>query len=166
MTYGKDHADCKGLYDLGIPELYRTTPQEYDLYSVSVKLDGEQIAPERTFDFASYMQETSPEWSEGRLSAILKRVRNSSINRRLRDSVSPRPPLNITKLFALFLTSEMCAAVVGDLQERYAKVFRQRGHTHATLWFLKQTAISLMPFVWAALKRVSGVEAIYRRIGR
>jgi hypothetical protein len=182
MTNGKDHEDRQGLYDLGIPELYKTA-QEYDLYPAPEKQDEDQIASRLIFSFGVTMQKTSaptcvvvhrqepsPEWDEGRMRrwvAILKQLRNGSTDFRLtRDSVSSRPPLNITPLFALFLSSEICDAVVGDLQERYTQAFTQRGRTHATLWFLKQAATSLMPFAWAALKRVSGVEAIYRRIGR
>jgi hypothetical protein len=78
----------------------------------------------------------------------------------------PHPRPNVTVLFALFLSSLNCDAVVGDLQERYATAIARRGRYRAILWFWRQVITSLAPLAWASLKRVSGLEAIQRRIGR
>jgi hypothetical protein len=72
----------------------------------------------------------------------------------------------VERLVAMFLSPELREAVIGDLQERYGELIEESGYTRATLWFWRQIVTSLAPFAWVTLKRISGLEAIYRRMGR
>jgi hypothetical protein len=83
-----------------------------------------------------------------------------------KPSVVVKRPPNVTPLFSLFLSLEACEAVIGDIQERYTSIFSRLGKHHASVWFWKQVIASLATFAWASLKRASGIEKIYRMIGR
>jgi hypothetical protein len=75
-------------------------------------------------------------------------------------------PTGVAPLFTLFVPQKDCNVVIGDLQERYSISFIALGQRRATVWLWRQVITSLWPFAWAWLKRISGLEAIYRRIGR
>jgi len=56
-------------------------------------------------------------------------------------------------------------AILGDLQERHALLVKQEGRRVANRWFYSEVFSSLISLSWVALKRISGLEKLYRRIG-
>jgi hypothetical protein len=81
------------------------------------------------------------------------------------------PPLNAEFLFHLVLDARNCAALLGDLEERYKLIHKKFDARKANFWYWTQTITSLAPIVWAATKRVTkaltGVAALvelYRKI--
>src|SRR5262249_42792715 len=68
------------------------------------------------------------------------------------------PPFDATRLLSWFVSSLNCESIVGDLEERYPIVFKQKGHRSAQLWFWRQVVQSLFPLVIAAIRRASGYE--------
>jgi hypothetical protein len=81
------------------------------------------------------------------------------------------PPLNAEFLFYLFMTSQNCDALVGDLEERYKLIRKKFGKRRADFWYWTMAVRSLGPIVWAAakgtVKRLSGLTTLvelYRRI--
>jgi len=81
-------------------------------------------------------------------------------------STTIRMPLDVSVFFRTLSSKEVSEALIGDLLEGYERVVIRRGRSGAILWFWRQVLTSLPPFAWASLKRISGLEAIYRRIGR
>ena len=55
---------------------------------------------------------------------------------------------------------------IGDLREWYVLIRRRSGAIPACRWYLVELLRSIPWILWATLKRVSGLEAIWRRIGR
>ena len=72
----------------------------------------------------------------------------------------------VASILGLLVSSENCDAVAGDIEQRCARIAKSEGRLRAISWFWKQVITSIAPLAWAALKRISGLEAIYRRIGR
>jgi len=77
-----------------------------------------------------------------------------------------RMPLAVLVFFRTLSSKEDSESLMGDLLEGYERVVIRRCRSGAILWFWRQVLTSLPPFAWASLKRISGLEAIYRRIGR
>jgi hypothetical protein len=71
-----------------------------------------------------------------------------------------------TRLFGLLVADQELQSILGDLGEGYHSKNRKEGHDEARIWLWKQIFKSLPPLAWACLKRVSGLEALYRGIGR
>ena len=74
------------------------------------------------------------------------------------------PPSNAAFLFYLFLDTQNCDAIVGDLEERYKLICKEFGARKANFWYWTQAIRSVGPIVWAwgkraALKPVIGVIA-------
>jgi len=65
-----------------------------------------------------------------------------------------------------FMRRQRWSALLGDLQERRHLVRQRSGAKEANRWYRSQILRALPPFLWAGLKRVSGIDAICRRIGR
>jgi hypothetical protein len=78
------------------------------------------------------------------------------------DSI-PAPP-DVTLLF-LFLSKEKRDSFFGDLQERYEIILKVNGSRSAALWFWRQVIHSFFSLAFDTLKRISGLEKLYRRIG-
>ena len=62
-------------------------------------------------------------------------------------------PVNAEFLFYLFITSENCDALVGDLEERYRLIRRKFGQRRADFWYWTQALRSVGPIVWAWMKK-------------
>ena len=73
--------------------------------------------------------------------------------------------MTLESILRLLLPKGDAEAVVGDLEERRLKIERLRGTTSAAFWFYSQVFRAIAPFVWAAFKRVSGIDAALRRFG-
>jgi len=71
----------------------------------------------------------------------------------------------LTVLFTLFLDQRTAQAVLGDLNERRTAAATKVGSASATRWFWREVVHSFLSLAFAALKRISGVEKLYRRIG-
>ena len=69
-------------------------------------------------------------------------------------------------VFQLLVPSETCDALFADLRERCSLIERRSGSKEASRWYLSELRRSVAPVLWAAVKRVSGLEAVLRRIGR
>jgi hypothetical protein len=81
------------------------------------------------------------------------------------------PPLNAEYLFHLFMEAKNCDALVGDLEERYKLIHKKFGMRRANFWYWSQALSSVLPIVWAAMKRATraamGITALvefYRKI--
>jgi hypothetical protein len=60
----------------------------------------------------------------------------------------------------------MLEPLLGDLLEGHQRRQERSGSRPAACWYLSQLLRSLPTLLWAALKRISGLEAVFRRIGR
>lgn len=69
-------------------------------------------------------------------------------------------------VFRLLLPTGMCDALFADLRERCSLIERRSGSKEARHWYWSELRRSVARVLWALLKRVSGLEAIRRRIGR
>jgi hypothetical protein len=56
-------------------------------------------------------------------------------------------------------------ALICDLDERYAALEQSAGRRAATRWFWREVAHSFLSLLFDALKRISGLDKLYRRIG-
>jgi hypothetical protein len=82
-----------------------------------------------------------------------------------------KPPINAEFLFYLFLPSQKCDALVGDLEERYKLIHKKFGARHANFWYWSMAIRSVWPIFWAwtkkAMKAATGLTALvelYKRI--
>jgi hypothetical protein len=64
-----------------------------------------------------------------------------------------------------YLRRQARAALLGDLQEGYHRERQKLGTKQANRWFCFQILHSVFPLLWAELKRLSGLQAILKRIG-
>jgi len=65
----------------------------------------------------------------------------------------PRPPMNAELFLHLLLPDDRVEDAVGDLDERFGKKVVRLGLSRAKVWYCKQVACSLAPYVKAALGR-------------
>lgn len=86
----------------------------------------------------------------GKYRVVVGSAREARLFLRRENNVAPR-------LFDPFL---------GDLREGYEFRRQTFGIPIAVGWYVRQAASSLPGFLWAWLKRISGLEAVYRRTGR
>jgi hypothetical protein len=71
------------------------------------------------------------------------------------SSIKGRPPLNAEFLFYIFLETQNCDALVGDLEERYRLIFKKFGARKANFWYWTQAIRSVGPIVWAWAKKAA-----------
>ena len=76
-----------------------------------------------------------------------------------------RPPLDTSRIFDLFMSPAHCGTFIGDLEERYGAIVQHEGSRAATIWFWLEVLHSFFSLAFDALKRISGIEKLYRRIG-
>jgi hypothetical protein len=77
----------------------------------------------------------------------------------------PSPPMALFVLFLIVLGRRECDVFIGDLEERHGILFEKQGREAATRWFWRQVALSFFSLALEALKRISGLEKLLRRIG-
>jgi hypothetical protein len=85
------------------------------------------------------------------------------------DLAHPLPsPVSVGRIFSMFVFGQNRESFVGDLEERYARIFQTEGRRSAVLWLWREIGHSLLSLGLASLKRLSGVAELiarYRRIG-
>jgi hypothetical protein len=98
----------------------------------------------------------------------LPRVLSACLAKRA-DGLETRPaniPLcRNTRLFMLFMDQDSAEVLVGDLEERYALMRNDYGYETATFWFYREVLDSFLSLAFTALKRISRLEDLLRRIG-
>lgn len=95
-------------------------------------------------------------------------VAGHNLNRRLAKFVAPNnlPGLRVTLNLAILLSpNENRSSIVGDLEERYRKIAAAEGRRAANRWFWREVIHSFLSLAFNALKRISGLEKLCRRIG-
>jgi hypothetical protein len=85
----------------------------------------------------------------------LIRCRNNS------QSLNAAIPLMLEFFLSIILDRRYTEAI-GDLEERHDREYDKSGYWHARFWLWKQVIVSLTPFILAALKRVSGYDALVK----
>jgi hypothetical protein len=82
---------------------------------------------------------------------------------------APRAPIALRSsaahLLGLLMSHGQRDAFIGDLEERYGVIARAKNRRAATAWFWREVAHSLFSLAIVALKKVSGLENLLRRIG-
>jgi hypothetical protein len=78
-----------------------------------------------------------------------------TISRHHPKSRKNTPPSNAEFLFCLFLESQNCDALVGDLEERFRLIHAKFGIRRASLWYWTQAVRSAGPIVWASVKKLA-----------
>jgi hypothetical protein len=68
-----------------------------------------------------------------------------------------RPPFHSEYLLHLLLTKTEREALIGDLVEEYGEIVHRFGKRYANLWFYKQVAFSIWPFVRRAVTRAAAL---------
>src|ERR1051326_2506643 len=95
--------------------------------------------------------------------AAVNRLSNCS------DTVGPSGPPSLPTCMAGVLAIFMCGqkreSFLGDLEERYSLLCNKKDRGSANLWLWKQVVFSFFSLALDALKRISGFEKLYRRIG-
>lgn len=77
-----------------------------------------------------------------------------------------RPP-RVAQFTLLMIPRKNREHLIGDLEEEYRTVVLiQYGRFWAGLWYWEQTALALGFYVWPFLRRVLGLAAIWKMIGR
>jgi hypothetical protein len=71
----------------------------------------------------------------------------------------------ITRLFMLFMDQGSAEGLSGDLEQRYVAISKEQGHQSASRWFYRELIHSFLSLAFTALKRLSGLEKLIRRIG-
>jgi len=76
-----------------------------------------------------------------------------------------RPPANFARFAFLFVSTQNRESFIGDLKERYAAILQQKGRRSATRWFWREVFFSFLSLALDAVKKISGLERLFRRIG-
>ena len=83
----------------------------------------------------------------------------------------PKPPVfpealsRLSTCLSMLMSVQVRDAFIGDLEERYGVILKAKGRQAATIWFWRQVIHSFLSLVFDTLKRMSGLEKLYRRIG-
>ena len=84
------------------------------------------------------------------------------------EQKQPSPRKWLSSPLHLFVDPNECAAIVGDLEEKWRITRQEEGRLPAAHWYVKQVILSLGPLAWAWLKRTAGLDALvelFRKIG-
>jgi len=81
------------------------------------------------------------------------------------DQGNRLPSITFVGLAAQLLSRQNRDSFLGDLEERYGLLLKDRGRRAANHWFYRGVFHSFLSLEFDALKRVSGLEKWYRRIG-
>lgn len=76
----------------------------------------------------------------------------------------PCPPKAAEALISLFCNRDMCEAVLGDLDEKFAELAERRGPRIAKAWYWGQAGRSALFFAVRWGRRLLELEAILKRI--
>jgi len=68
-------------------------------------------------------------------------------------------------LLMRFLSPKSSTAIMGDLQEGFGALRIRKGHKTASKWFWREATKTVLSLSFDALKRFSGLERLFRRIG-
>ena len=71
----------------------------------------------------------------------------------------------VAGFLSLCTSAGTAQSIAGDLQERYVARFKNKGSNASGLWFWREVIHSFFSLAFDALKRVSGLERLFRRIG-
>jgi hypothetical protein len=74
-------------------------------------------------------------------------------------------PLQAVSVLGIFMSSQNRESIVGDIEERFGQLVEKEGRPAATRWIWREVVHSFFFLAFDALKRVSGIEKLYRRIG-
>jgi lipopolysaccharide biosynthesis protein len=69
------------------------------------------------------------------------------------------------RLFGFFMSPASCNSIIGDLEERQGEILRKKGRRAATIWFWREVALSFISLALDAVRKISGLEKLMRRIG-
>jgi len=69
------------------------------------------------------------------------------------------------RLISVIASPQLAATILGDLEERFSVMARESSSRNATRWYCREVFHSLVSLAFDALKRVSGIERLFRRIG-
>jgi len=69
------------------------------------------------------------------------------------------------RLFCVFMSIESYESFVGDLKERHQSLLTNGDQRAADRWYRRQLIHSIVSLAFHALKRISGLEKLFRRIG-
>jgi hypothetical protein len=81
------------------------------------------------------------------------------------EPIVSRLPLDTSLLFAILMSQRMRASFIGDLEERYGLILKANSRRSATIWFWQQVILSFFSLALDAVKNLSGLEKLMRRIG-
>lgn len=74
-------------------------------------------------------------------------------------------PTKIDWLLRILMSQNERESFIGDLEERKRAILQHEGRRAATRWFWQEVIHSFFSLAFDALKRVSGFERLFRRIG-
>lgn len=77
----------------------------------------------------------------------------------------PTLPMDAIRLLSMLLSPNSRQSFIGDLEERYGLIVQKKGRHAANVWFWRELIQSLFSLALDAIKRLSGLEWLYRRIG-
>jgi hypothetical protein len=66
--------------------------------------------------------------------------------------------------FWFLLPRSQRESFVGDMEERFVLIAKRDGQSAATRWFYREVTLSFISLAFAALKRFSGLERLFRRV--
>jgi hypothetical protein len=78
----------------------------------------------------------------------------------------PEPPLKAEFILHIFVRREERDAIIGDLIERYGRMYKRFGERRTKIWFYSEIARSVWPFTKHVIGRISGLIVLGEWIRR
>jgi hypothetical protein len=93
--------------------------------------------------------------ADGGSIGLLPQMRLIPSAAKLKSAVS-----NLVGICKVLMSANAIDSFLGDLEERYAIMYKTEGRRNAQRWLWRQIIQSLFPLVIAAIRRVSGFERL------
>lgn len=77
----------------------------------------------------------------------------------------PKAAFRFLNCISMLTSIQVRDALIGDLEERYSAIVQSEGRRAATRWFWQEVSRSFFSLAFDALKRISGLDKLVRRIG-
>lgn len=88
-------------------------------------------------------------------------------SRALKLTVEGTPPPRVARFALLLIPKKNREHLIGDIEEEYRTVvLPEHGKACARFWYWEQTVLALGFSVWPFVKRILGLTAIWKLIGR
>jgi len=121
-------------------------------------------APHHGTDSATDIIRALKSWNDQR---SIKAVVRKGFRKILAGELSDDRPPRVAQFALLLIPKKNREHLIGDLEEEYRTIaLPEFGRFWARLWYWEQTGLALGFYVWPFVKRILGLAAIWKVIGR